>query len=262
MRARRHPRRSAGRRAGTHHRVAQPAPPTLLRVVWDEVPWRSLDELHRMMLDDVLTEHGLTGLTDTDRAELVSAWHRLRPWPTAATVCPGCARPLSPPPCPWAASRFSSTLPAPAECRSTPSCPPNRSTAASPTQRCTRWPPTLLEVVPPRVLRRPAISQTCVPPTPTCAPHAFHARWNGARHSAPPAPDRVDLTVTDIPDLARRLAPRSGVHAARPASWRAELRPERTTSGPGTHAWKQDKLRRSCCAGPGRAPRPGRSEPT
>ncbi|MCX4852898.1 hypothetical protein [Streptomyces canus] len=55
--------------------------PTLLRVVSGEVPWRSLDELHRMMLDDVLTEHGLTGFTDTDRAELVSAWHRLSPWP-------------------------------------------------------------------------------------------------------------------------------------------------------------------------------------
>jgi 2-haloacid dehalogenase len=56
-------------------------PPTLLRVVSGEVPWRSLDELHRMMLDDVLTEHGLTGFTDTDRAELVSAWHRPSPWP-------------------------------------------------------------------------------------------------------------------------------------------------------------------------------------
>jgi 2-haloacid dehalogenase len=29
----------------------------------------------------------------------------------------------------------------------------------------------------------------------------------GPGHPAPPAPDWVDLTATDIPDLARRLAP-------------------------------------------------------
>ncbi|MEV0218360.1 hypothetical protein [Streptomyces sp. NPDC050704] len=33
------------------------------------------------MLDEVLTEHGLTEFTDTDRAQLVNAWHRLNPWP-------------------------------------------------------------------------------------------------------------------------------------------------------------------------------------
>lgn len=29
----------------------------------------------------MLTEHGPTGFTDTDRAPLVNAWHRLSPWP-------------------------------------------------------------------------------------------------------------------------------------------------------------------------------------
>ncbi|MFF1306881.1 hypothetical protein [Streptomyces sp. NPDC058307] len=56
-------------------------PPTLLRVVSGEVPWQALDRMHRMMLDEVVTEHGLTGFTDTDRDELVNAWHRLSPWP-------------------------------------------------------------------------------------------------------------------------------------------------------------------------------------
>lgn len=55
--------------------------PTLLRVVSGQAPWRPLDELHRAMLDNVLAEHGLTRFTDTDRAELVGAWHRLNPWP-------------------------------------------------------------------------------------------------------------------------------------------------------------------------------------
>ncbi|MFJ9713241.1 haloacid dehalogenase type II [Streptomyces sp. NPDC101234] len=56
-------------------------PPTLLRVVSGEIPWQSLDGLHRMMLDELLAKHGLTEFSDTDRAELVQAWHRLRPWP-------------------------------------------------------------------------------------------------------------------------------------------------------------------------------------
>ncbi|MGI3222716.1 hypothetical protein ACRJ4B_00585 [Streptomyces sp. GTA36] len=37
-------------------------PPTLLRVAFGAVPWRSLDELHRMMRRRVRAEHGLTEL--------------------------------------------------------------------------------------------------------------------------------------------------------------------------------------------------------
>lgn len=61
--------------AGTHHRVAPPVPADTAAGGAGEVPWRSLDELHRMILDEVLAEHGLTEFTDTDRTELVGAWH-------------------------------------------------------------------------------------------------------------------------------------------------------------------------------------------
>ncbi|MDA2804036.1 haloacid dehalogenase type II [Nocardiopsis suaedae] len=57
--------------------------PTLGAVVSGEAPWRSLDELHRVMLDEVLDERGLDAIGDADRERLVSVWHRLRPWPDA-----------------------------------------------------------------------------------------------------------------------------------------------------------------------------------
>src|SRR5262245_41768892 len=43
-------------------------------------PWVNLDVLHRIGLDIVLRERGLT-LADEHRAELTKAWHRLDPWP-------------------------------------------------------------------------------------------------------------------------------------------------------------------------------------
>ncbi len=43
-------------------------------------PWVNLDVLHRIGLDRVLAERGLT-LPEADRQELTRAWHRLDPWP-------------------------------------------------------------------------------------------------------------------------------------------------------------------------------------
>ncbi|WP_327700822.1 haloacid dehalogenase type II [Streptomyces decoyicus] len=58
--------------------------PVLERVLGGELPWRPLDDLHRLMLDDVVAEHGLDELGEAERDALVQAWHRLRPWPDAA----------------------------------------------------------------------------------------------------------------------------------------------------------------------------------
>ncbi|MFC6065685.1 haloacid dehalogenase type II [Streptomyces ochraceiscleroticus] len=57
--------------------------PVLGRVVAGELPWQPLDALHRIMLDEVLPGFGLDALGEPERAELVRAWHRLRPWPDA-----------------------------------------------------------------------------------------------------------------------------------------------------------------------------------
>lgn len=58
--------------------------PTLGRVIAGDLPYQSLDALHRMMLDEVIEERGLQALGPGDRDELVRAWHRLAPWPDSA----------------------------------------------------------------------------------------------------------------------------------------------------------------------------------
>lgn len=54
--------------------------PIMLEVNGGQRPWGDFDELHLATLDDVLAERSLT-LSDADRRHLVSAWHRLDPWP-------------------------------------------------------------------------------------------------------------------------------------------------------------------------------------
>lgn len=50
-----------------------------------ELPWTSLDGLHRRSLDELLTEMGIAEAFDEDaRQRLVRAWHQLPAWPDAA----------------------------------------------------------------------------------------------------------------------------------------------------------------------------------
>lgn len=58
--------------------------PTLERVRHGELEWQNFDALHRIMLDEVLAEHGIDAFGDEERMELVAAWHRLPPWPDCA----------------------------------------------------------------------------------------------------------------------------------------------------------------------------------
>ncbi|GHE14389.1 haloacid dehalogenase type II [Streptomyces alanosinicus] len=55
--------------------------PALLKVLDGTLPCRTLDELHRLMLDEVLAAFGLTAFIEGDRAGLVQAWSRLQAWP-------------------------------------------------------------------------------------------------------------------------------------------------------------------------------------
>jgi 2-haloacid dehalogenase len=55
--------------------------PSMNRVRTGELPWTPLDQLHRMSLDRLLPDFGLTGLTEAEVDTLNKAWHRLRPWP-------------------------------------------------------------------------------------------------------------------------------------------------------------------------------------
>jgi 2-haloacid dehalogenase len=59
--------------------------PSMNRVRTGELPWTKLDVLHRMTLDRILTEFGITGLSETETVALNRAWHRLRPWPDSVS---------------------------------------------------------------------------------------------------------------------------------------------------------------------------------
>jgi 2-haloacid dehalogenase len=53
------------------------------RVRRGDLPWTSIDRLHRMILDDLLKKYDITGLTEAERDNLNRVWHRLTPWPDA-----------------------------------------------------------------------------------------------------------------------------------------------------------------------------------
>jgi 2-haloacid dehalogenase len=55
--------------------------PSMDRVRRDELPWTSLDDLHRASLHELLAEFGRPDVPESVRTELVLAWHRLDPWP-------------------------------------------------------------------------------------------------------------------------------------------------------------------------------------
>jgi 2-haloacid dehalogenase len=54
--------------------------PSMNRVRTGDLPWTKLDDLHRMTLDRILVDFGLT-LSADEKADLNRAWHRLDPWP-------------------------------------------------------------------------------------------------------------------------------------------------------------------------------------
>ncbi|KQT14039.1 haloacid dehalogenase type II [Ramlibacter sp. Leaf400] len=55
--------------------------PAMARVASGELGWTLIDDLHRLILDDILPRFGLGHLGEAERAELNKVWHRLDPWP-------------------------------------------------------------------------------------------------------------------------------------------------------------------------------------
>jgi 2-haloacid dehalogenase len=55
--------------------------PSMNRVRTGDLPWTKLDRLHRMILDSLVGEFGMAGLSEAETDMLNRAWHRLRPWP-------------------------------------------------------------------------------------------------------------------------------------------------------------------------------------
>ena len=63
--------------------------PSMDKVRRGELPWMKLDALHRLILDGLLTEFHIEGLTEEEKEEWNLVWHRLAPWPDAV---PGLTR--------------------------------------------------------------------------------------------------------------------------------------------------------------------------
>lgn len=57
--------------------------PSMDRVRKGELPWTNLDRLHRMILDRILVDFKVTGLSAAETDNLNRVWHRLQPWPDA-----------------------------------------------------------------------------------------------------------------------------------------------------------------------------------
>ncbi len=55
--------------------------PSMERVMRGELPWTTIDGLHRLALDELLPQFGLESMTEGQRAGLNRVWRRLRPWP-------------------------------------------------------------------------------------------------------------------------------------------------------------------------------------
>jgi 2-haloacid dehalogenase len=57
--------------------------PAMARVRSGELPWTKIDDLHRLILDDLLQRFPLGRLAEADIDHLNRVWHRLKPWPDA-----------------------------------------------------------------------------------------------------------------------------------------------------------------------------------
>lgn len=55
--------------------------PSMNKVRKGELPWTKLDDLHRLILDQLLAEFGINGLTEDEKDHWNRVWHRLKPWP-------------------------------------------------------------------------------------------------------------------------------------------------------------------------------------
>jgi 2-haloacid dehalogenase len=57
--------------------------PSMDKVRKGTLPWMKLDDLHRMILDDLLKQYNITGLSEEEKGNWNTVWHRLSGWPDA-----------------------------------------------------------------------------------------------------------------------------------------------------------------------------------
>jgi 2-haloacid dehalogenase len=54
--------------------------PSMDKVRRGELPWTTLDDLHRALLDELLVEFKIAGLDEATKNHWNQVWHRLQPW--------------------------------------------------------------------------------------------------------------------------------------------------------------------------------------
>jgi 2-haloacid dehalogenase len=59
--------------------------PAMDRVRRGDLPWTRIDDLHRMILEELLGAVGVTSICSEDVDDLNRAWHRLDPWPDSVS---------------------------------------------------------------------------------------------------------------------------------------------------------------------------------
>ena len=55
--------------------------PAMDKVRKGQLPWTRLDDLHRMILEELLVEFKIEGLTEEEKVSWTHVWRRLNPWP-------------------------------------------------------------------------------------------------------------------------------------------------------------------------------------
>jgi len=55
--------------------------PAMDKVRKGEIPWTRLDDLHRMILEDLLKQYNIGGLSEEEKVHWTYVWRRLKPWP-------------------------------------------------------------------------------------------------------------------------------------------------------------------------------------
>lgn len=57
--------------------------PAMRRVMSGELGWTLIDDLHRLILDELLARYHITSLNEAQKRHLNKVWHRLDAWPDA-----------------------------------------------------------------------------------------------------------------------------------------------------------------------------------
>lgn len=55
--------------------------PTIDKVRKGEIPWTNLDDLQRMILEELLKQYKIEGLSEEEKVNWAHVWRRLKPWP-------------------------------------------------------------------------------------------------------------------------------------------------------------------------------------